>query len=82
MVQLFDMITVNAAKTFNDKDYGIDVGNQGDLLILDAKDEKEAIRLTSECLYVIRKGKIVSQTKPAERKLFFGNEVYNIDFKL
>lgn len=82
MLQLFDMITVNAGKTFNDKDYGIEIGNQGDCIILDAKDEKEAIRLTSECLYVIRKGKVISETKPAERKLKLGKETVDIDFKV
>lgn len=82
ILQLFDMITINAAKSFNDKDYGIEVGRQGDCIILDAKDEKEAIRLTSECLYVIRKGKIISETKPAERKLSFGDETFDVDFKL
>lgn len=82
IVKLFDMITLNAAKTLNEKDYGIEVGNQADFLILDAKDEKEAIRLTSECLYVIRKGKVISETLPAKRTLNLGEEKFDIDFKL
>lgn len=80
---LFDMITINGAKTLNmDKGYGIEVGNQADFIILDAKDEKEAIRLTSECLYVVRKGNIISETKPAKRTLNLNNEEFDIDFKL
>jgi cytosine deaminase len=79
---LFDMITLNSAKTLNFKDYGIEIGNQADCIILDARDEKEAIRLTSECLYVIRKGKVICETKPAERKLKLKEEIFNIDFKL
>lgn len=79
---LFDMITLNGAKTLNYKDYGIEIGNQADCIILDARDEKEAIRLTSECLYVIRKGKVICETKPAERKLKLKEEIFNIDFKL
>lgn len=80
---LFDMITINGAKTLNmDKGYGIEVGNQADLVILDAKDEKEAIRLTSECLYVIRKGKVISETRPAKRTLKFNQDVFDVDFKL
>lgn len=83
ILNLFDMITINGAKTLNiDEDYGIKPGNQADLIILDAKDEKEAIRLTSECLYVIRKGNIISETTPAKRTLKLGPDELNIDFKI
>lgn len=81
MKKLFDMITNNAAITFNDKDYGIDISNSADLIILDAKDEKEAIRLNSERLYVIRKGKVILETKPAVRNLNLSNQNFKIDFK-
>lgn len=82
MPQLFDMISVNGLKTLNIHDNKIEVGKGADLIILDAKDEKEAIRLTSECLYVIRKGKVIVETKPAKRKLVLNEEIYNIDFKV
>ncbi|MDW7660887.1 MAG: cytosine deaminase [Bacillota bacterium] len=81
--QLIDMITDNSAKTMNlAEGYGIKVGNQADIIILDATSEFDAIRLMSECLFVIRKGNIVSETQPATRLLNFGGEVRNIDFKL
>jgi cytosine deaminase len=81
--QLIDMITDNSAKTMNlAEGYGIKVGNQADMIILDATSEFDAIRLMSECLYVIRKGNIVSTAQPATRMLDFGGEVRNIDFKL
>jgi len=78
---LYQMISTNGAKTLQIKDYGIKVGNQADCIILDASDELEAIRLTSECLYVIRKGKVISETKPAERKINFGGDIFPVDFK-
>lgn len=81
MKKLFDMITKNAAITFNDSDYGIDISNNADLIILDAKNEKEAIRLNSECLYVIRRGKILLETKPSVRTLNLNNKNFQIDFK-
>lgn len=81
MLSLFDMITKNAAITFNDNSYGIEEGNKADLIILDAKDEKEAIRLNSECLYVIRHGKVIVETKPAVRNLKLDDEKFIIDFK-
>lgn len=83
ILELFDMITTKGARTLSEEEgYGIKVGNQADFIILDAKDEKEAIRLTSECLYVIRKGKIISETKPAKRILKLNNEDFHIDFKV
>ena len=57
------------------------MGNQANFIILDARDEKEAIRLTSECLYVVRKGNIISETKAAERILKLKDKKFHIDFK-
>jgi len=80
---LFDMITVNSAKAMNIQDeYGIEVGKPADLIVLDAKNEVDAIRIMSECLYVIRKGKCVVATVPAVRKFSFNAEYKEIDFKL
>lgn len=79
--QVFDMITSNGARTLNLNDYGIRVGNQADCVILDAEDEFEALRLTSECLYVIRKGQIIVKTKPAVREVNLGSERIEVDFK-
>ncbi len=80
--QLFDMITDNSAKLMHLDNYGIEKGQQADLLILDAKDEEEAIRLTSECLYVIRKGNILCKTKPAVREVSIGGKTEMVTFKL
>ena len=80
--ELFDMITINGARTLNDKNYGVEIGKQADLIILDAKTEMEAIRLISEAIYVIRKGKIISQTSPARRELILNEGKENIDFKI
>ncbi len=82
--QLFDMITTASAVTMNVSDgYGIKVGNQADFIILDAVDEMEALRLISECLYVVRKGKILVETRPAERILTLARgKSETVDFKL
>ena len=82
MPQQFDMISVNGYKTLGLDPNKIEIGNKADFIILDAKDEKEAIRLTSECLYVVRKGKVIVETEPAKRKLIINNRGYNIDFKI
>lgn len=81
--QLYDMITDYSAKAMAIQDeYGIEVGKPADLIIIDADNEMDAIRLMSECLYVIRKGNIVSQTIPAQREVTFQGNTDVIDFKL
>ena len=81
--RLFKMITDNAAKTLQVEDrYGIAEGKPANLLVLDAPDEFEAIRLMPVCLYSIRKGKIALTSRPAERRLDFGSFARNIDFRM
>lgn len=82
--QLFDMITDYSAVTMNlHSGYGIKEGNPADFIILDAKDEMEALRLVSECLYVVRRGKVVARSTPAQRRFEGGTgKAEMIDFKL
>lgn len=83
ITMLMDMITVRSARTLNIEDsYGLEVGKPADLVILDARNDAEAVRLTSECLYVIRRGKIISRTEPAVRTLFVKEKPETVDFKL
>lgn len=80
---LFDMITDNAAKVMCIDDYGIEEGKPANLIVLDADCEFDAIRLCSEVLYTVRKGKIISRTRPATREFsgIMGNTEI-IDFKV
>ena len=80
---LMDMITVRSARTLNVEDsYGLEAGKPADLVILDARNDAEAVRLTSECLYVIRRGKIICRTEPAVRTLYVKETQETVDFKL
>lgn len=79
--QLFQMITRNGAKTLGEKSYGIREGLPADCIILDARTAEEAIRLTSEPLYVIRKGKAIVETEPAKRNLQLNENKLTVDFK-
>jgi len=60
---LYDMITVNPAKIMRLRDYGLNVGNRADLVILNAEDLREAFAYHSEPLYVITNGTIRCQTR-------------------
>lgn len=60
---LFNMPTVNAAKVLRLKDYGIAVGNTASFNVIDAETVQEAFRTQADRLYVIKRGKIVAETK-------------------
>lgn len=60
--KLYDMITVDAAKILRLKDYGLKEGCRANLVVINAKDARDAIRLEPERLYVIREGKTLAKT--------------------
>lgn len=60
--KLYDMITVDAAKILRLKDYGLKEGCRANLVVINAKDARDSIRLEPERLYVIREGKILAKT--------------------
>jgi cytosine deaminase len=59
MEVLYDMITKNPAKAMRIKDYGLEVGNTANLIVLNAKNVLEALRFHEKPLYVISHGKIL-----------------------
>jgi cytosine deaminase len=60
----FAAVTTNAAKVMNLAGYGLDVGCNADLVVLQAADPIEAIRLRARRLAVIRRGKVIAETPP------------------
>jgi cytosine deaminase len=80
--QLYDMITVNSAKVLEmEEEYGIAEGKTADLIVLNAKTEMDAVRLLPECLWVIRRGKVIATTNPARSRVELGGKSQEIDFK-
>ena len=65
----FDAVTKNSAEIMGLEKYGVEVGNYADMVVLQAKDPIEAIRLRPTRLAVIRRGKLISQTTPSVSKL-------------
>jgi cytosine/creatinine deaminase len=56
-----DLITINPAKALGLTDYGLAVGCQADLVVLDAADPVQAITEQSEKLWVLKSGRIVAR---------------------
>ena len=57
----FDAVTANPAKVMGIDGYGLDVGCNGDLVVLQARDTIEAVRMRSGRLFVVRRGKVISE---------------------
>ena len=63
MEAAYDMITVNGAKAMRLPNYGMEVGCNADLVILDAAGVHEAIRMQAERRYVLKRGRVVAENK-------------------
>jgi cytosine deaminase len=63
--------TERGARTLGiEDDYGIEEGKPADLVIFDAPDPIEVIRLRAARRWVIRRGRVIAETTPAETRLF------------
>ncbi len=62
----FEAVTTNPARIMRLDGYGLSVGNNADMLVLQAHDTIEAIRLRARRLFVIRRGKVIAET-PEEK---------------
>ena len=65
----FEAVTTNAAQVLGLADHGVAVGQAADLVLLQAHDPVEAIRLRAQRLWVMRRGRRIAQTPPATARL-------------
>lgn len=77
--KIFDALTVNSAKTMGLAGYGLEKGCNADLVILQASDTLEALRLKPNRLAVIRHGKIIARSAPRIGELFLDGRPARID---
>jgi len=61
----FEAVTTGPARILHLDGYGLEVGCNADLVVLQAGDPIEAIRLRAHRLYVVRRGRVIAET-PAE----------------
>ncbi|MGR9250846.1 amidohydrolase family protein [Rhizobium leguminosarum] len=77
--KIFDALTVNSAKTMGLAGYGLEKGCNADLVILQACDTLEALRLKPNRLAVIRRGKVIARSAPRIGELFLDGRPARID---
>jgi cytosine deaminase len=82
MAAMFDAVTVNGARTLGLGGYGLESGCRADLVILQAGDVHEALRLRPARLYVIRQGRVISRSAPVVAHLDLDGEPHEVDFRL
>ncbi|ARM75393.1 amidohydrolase family protein [Acidianus manzaensis] len=67
---IFDLMTYNGAKALHLSNYGLQVGNDADLVIYNAKSPLEALRDVKPRKMVISKGKIIYESKIEEKTVW------------
>jgi cytosine deaminase len=80
MPPMFDAVTTAGARTLALEGYGLEEGCRADLVILQAADPVEALRLRPARLFVIRRGAVVAETAAVSSRLRLGDRRFEIDF--
>jgi cytosine deaminase len=80
MQQIFEAVTSNGARALELEGYGLDAGCLADIVILQARDPQEALRLKSARLFVIRRGTIIAETPPVVSRLKMADQTIAVDF--
>jgi len=78
----FAAVTETPARILGLEGYGIAPGCNADLVVLDARDPIEAIRLRAARRYVIRRGKVIARMPAARAQLDLPGRPGAVDFKL
>ena len=79
MKSCFQAVTANAACIMNLEGYGIKPGCNADLVLLEARDPIEAIRLKAKRLMVMRRGKVIAETPSSPCSLNLENHRSELD---
>ncbi|AYG68706.1 MULTISPECIES: amidohydrolase family protein [unclassified Rhizobium] len=77
--KIFDALTVNSAKTLGLDGYGLEKGCNADLVVLQAVDTLEALRLKPNRLAVVKRGKVIARSAPRIGELFLDGRPSRID---
>jgi cytosine deaminase len=70
ILTVMDMVTSHGAKALRIPNFGVTVGAVADLVVLDACDAREAFATRSPRRWVIRKGKLIAETRVDMRRYF------------
>jgi cytosine deaminase len=76
----FDAVTETPARILGLEGYGLAPGCRADMVLLQARDPIEAIRLRATRLAVVRRGRVVAEQRPATSTLHLDGRPGQVDF--
>jgi cytosine deaminase len=79
--RLIEMITTNPAGALGVPDYGLRPGGPADLVVFDAPSEAEALRLLAPRTLVLRDGKVVARSTPAQHTIVWAGAEEQVTFR-
>ncbi|KKB81124.1 cytosine deaminase [Devosia soli] len=79
MRQCFEAVTSGPAKVMHLEGYGIEVGKKADMVLLQATDTIEAIRLRATRIAVIKGGRVIARTAPRQTALALTDRPTRLD---
>ena len=82
MRQCYSAVTDTAASILGLKGYGVAPGCRADLVMLQAADPVEALRLRATRLMVMRAGRVIARTPPATASLPLSDRPQTVDWRL
>lgn len=80
--QCFEAVTTQAASVLGLEANGLVPGARADMVLLQAQDPSEAIRLRATRLAVIRAGQCIARTPPKVAELTLGNQTVSVNWRL
>ncbi|WP_244597777.1 cytosine deaminase [Roseitalea porphyridii] len=78
--RVFDSITYGGARALQVEGYGIANNMNADMVVLQAADPMEAIRIRATRLAVIRRGKVIARQNEQRASVMLGDRTIEIDF--
>ena len=78
--RLVDMVTSNPARALGLEDYGLEEGGPASLVVFEAPSEMDAIRLVPRRRLVLREGRVVARTQPAQTTVVWDGREEEVDF--
>jgi len=80
IAQCFDAVTGVPARILGLQDYGLEPGCRADMVVLQAADPFEAIRLKANRLFVIRRGSVIAESPVQRSALHLSGRPDSVDF--
>jgi cytosine deaminase len=77
----FDAVTVNGAQVMGLPPHALEVGRAADMVLLQAGDPVEAIRLRATRLWVMRSGRVLARSAPATAHLELPGRPSRVDWR-